>query len=159
VIATASTDEKRALALELGADAAVDPAPEGLADRLVAANGGRRVDVVFEMAGGEVFEQSLQALAPFGRLVAYGNASGEPNEVATGRLMRRSAAVVGFWLMHCVARAEMVREPLADLFARTASGELRPFVGGTYPLSEAPRAHEDMEARRTTGKLLLDPAR
>jgi NADPH2:quinone reductase len=158
VIATASTEEKRALALELGADAAVDGAPEGLADRLVAANLDRRVDVVFEMAGGEVFEQSLHALAPFGRLVAYGNASGEANAVQTGRLMRRSATVVGFWLMHCVGRPEMVFEPLADLFARAARGELRAIVGATYPLAEAARAHTDMQARRTTGKLLLDPA-
>jgi NADPH2:quinone reductase len=158
VIATASTEEKRTLALELGADAAVDPAPEGLADRLVEANLGKRVDVVFEMAGGEVFEQSLQALAPFGRLVAYGNASGEANQVGTGRLMRRSTAVVGFWLVHCMSRPEMVREPLAELFERTARGELRPIVGGTYPLSEAARAHEDLQARRTTGKLLLDPS-
>jgi NADPH:quinone reductase len=159
VIATASTPEKRALARELGADAAVDAAPEGLADRLVEANLGRRVDVVFEMAGGEVFEQSLHALAPFGRVVAYGNASGRANEVGTGRLMRRSIAVVGFWLRHCVSRPEMVREPLADLFARAARGELRPIVGGTYPLSEAARAHEDIQARRTHGKLLLDPSR
>jgi NADPH:quinone reductase len=158
VIATASSEEKRALALALGADAAVDGAPEGLADRLVAANDDRRVDVVFEMAGGEVFEQSLNALAPFGRLVAYGNASGAPNEVQTGRLMRRSAAVVGFWLMHCVRRPEMLAGPLDDLFERAARGELRAIVGETYPLSEAARAHEDMQARRTTGKLLLDPA-
>jgi NADPH:quinone reductase len=158
VIATASTEEKRALALELGADAAVDGAPEGLADRLVAANLDRRVDVVFEMAGGEVFEQSLHALAPFGRLVAYGNASGRPNEVQTGRLMRRSASVVGFWLMHLLGRPETVAEPLADLFARTARGELRAVVGATYPLADAARAHTDMEARRTTGKLLLDPS-
>src|SRR5690349_21938068 len=74
VIATASSEEKRALALELGADAAVDSAPEGLADRLIEANGGQRVDVVLEMAGGEGFEQSLTALAPFGRVIAYGNA-------------------------------------------------------------------------------------
>jgi NADPH:quinone reductase len=158
VIATASTEQKRALARELGADAAVDAAAEGLADRLVEANLGNRVDVVFEMAGGEVFEQSLHALAPFGRLVAYGAASGERNEVATGRLMRRSAAVVGFWLVHCMSRPDMLREPLADLFERAARDELRPIVGGTYPLSEAARAHEDMQARRTTGKLLLDPA-
>jgi NADPH:quinone reductase len=157
VIATASSEEKRALALELGADAAVDAAPEGMAERLIEANGGRRVDVVFEMAGGEVFEQSLTALAPFGRVIAYGNASGEANTVATGRLMRRSAAVVGFWLMHLVGRPEMVAEPLADLFARAARGELRAVVGATYPLAEAARAHTDMQARRTTGKLLLDP--
>jgi len=157
VIATASTEEKRALALDLGADAAVDAAPEGLADRLVEANEGRRVDVVFEMAGGEVFEQSLTALAPFGRVVAYGNASGEANTVATGRLMRRSAAVVGFWLMHLVGRPEMVAGPLGDLFARAARGELRAVVGATYPLADAAQAHTDMQARRTTGKLLLDP--
>src|SRR5215211_452622 len=118
VIATASSEEKRALALELGADAAVDSAPEGLADRLVAANLDRRVDVVFEMAGGEVFEQSLHALAPFGRVVAYGNASGEANTVATGRLMRRSAAVVGFWLVHCMRSPEMTGEALTDLYDR-----------------------------------------
>jgi NADPH2:quinone reductase len=158
VIATASTEEKRALALELGADAAVDAAPEGLADRLVEANLGKRVDVVFEMAGGEVFEQSLHALAPFGRLVAYGNASGQANDVSTGRLMRGSAAVVGFWLVHCMRRPEMVGDALADLFGRAARGELRPIVGATYPLSDAARAHTDMQARRTTGKLLLDPA-
>ena len=157
VVATASSEDKRALALELGADAAVDAAPEGMAERLVEANGGRRVDVVFEMAGGEVFEQSLKALAPFGRVIAYGNASGEANTVATGRLMRRSAAVVGFWLVHCVARPEMVAGPLADLFARAARGELRAIVGATYPLADAARAHSDMQARRTTGKLLLDP--
>jgi NADPH2:quinone reductase len=157
VIATASSEEKRALALDLGADAAVDAAPEGLADRLVEANEGRRVDVVFEMAGGAVFERSLDALAPFGRLVAYGNASGEANAVATARLMRGSAAVVGFWLMHLLGRPEMVSGPLADLFARAARGGLRAVVGGTYPLADAARAHTDMQARRTTGKLLLDP--
>src|SRR5271157_3271066 len=62
VIATASSEEKRALALELGADVAIDPAPEGLTERLVQANGGRPVDVVFEMAGGEVFAASYDAL-------------------------------------------------------------------------------------------------
>src|SRR5215212_8757155 len=157
VIATASTEEKRALALGLGADAAVDVTREDLGRALREANGDRSVDVVLEMAGGRVFDQSLKALARFGRLVAYGAASGERNEVQTGRLMRRSASVVGFWLMHCVGRPEMVAAPLADLFARAARGELRTIVGGTYPLSEAARAHTDMQARRTTGKLLLDP--
>ena len=158
VIATASTEEKRELALELGADAAVDGAPEGLAERLVEANLGRKVDVVFEMAGGQVFEQSMEALAPFGRMVTYGIASGEPNQVDTGTLMRRTQTVVGFWLMRCLGQPSMVDEALADLFGRAARGELRAVVGGTYPLAEAARAQEDLAARRTTGKLLLDPA-
>src|SRR4051812_14864593 len=89
-IATASTEEKRQLCLELGADAAVDPESEDLTAALIEANGGKRVDVVFEMAGGRIFDQSLEALAPFGRMVTYGIASREPNQVATGQLMRRS---------------------------------------------------------------------
>lgn len=157
VIATASTEEKRALALELGADAAVDSDPEGMTERLIEANEGRRVDTVFEMAGGEVFEQSLRALAPFGRLCAYGIASGEQNEVRTGALMRHSTAVVGFWLMHCVGRPDMFRAALEDLFARAARGELRVVIGGTYPLAEAAAAQIALAERRTTGKLLIDP--
>jgi NADPH2:quinone reductase len=148
VIATASTDEKRARALELGADVAIDASPEGMKERLEEANDGAKVDVVFEMAGGEVFDASLAALAPFGRLVTYGIASGQRNEVSSGALMRRSRAVVGFWLMHCIGRPEMVDEALADLFVH---------VGGTYPLADAPDAQVDLAERRTMGKLLLDP--
>ena len=157
VIATASTEDKRALALELGADVAVDASPAGMKERLEEANEGRKVDVVFEMAGGEVFDQSLGALAPFGRIVTYGIASREPNQVSTGSLMRRSRAVVGFWLMHCIGRPEMVDDALADLFERVRRGELRVHVGATYPLSEAARAQVEIAERRTTGKVLLDP--
>jgi NADPH:quinone reductase len=158
VIATASTEEKRKLALELGADVAIDADPDGMKERLEEANGGAKVDVVFEMAGGEVFEQSLAALAPFGRLVTYGIASRRPNEISTGSLMRRSGAVVGFWLMHAVGRPDMIDEALADLFARVQRGELRAHVGGTYPLGEAAQAQVDIAERRTTGKVVLDPS-
>jgi NADPH2:quinone reductase len=159
VIATASTEEKRSLALSLGADAVVDPAEEDLTEALVGANGGNQVDVVLEMSGGRVFSQSAEALAPFGRIVAYGIASREQNTLETGRLMRKSRAVIGFWLMHCLGRREMVEEPLADLFDRAARGELRPQMGETYPMSDVRRAHEDMQGRRTSGKVLLDPSR
>jgi NADPH:quinone reductase len=159
VIATASSEDKRRLALELGAGVAVDVTREDLAEALIEANGGHRVDVVLEMAGGRVFDASLKALAPFGRLVTYGNASREPNTVSSGALMARSQAVVGFWLMHCLREPRaMVAEPLADLFARVAAGELRVVEGPVYPLSEARRAHEDLRARRTVGKLVLDPS-
>src|SRR5437763_5985385 len=146
VIAAASTDEKRALALELGADVAIDAAPEGMKERIQEANGGRKVDVVLEMAGGEVFEQSLAALAPFGRLVTYGIASRQPNQVATGSLMRRSRAVVGFWLMHCIGTPKMVAGALADLFGRVQRGERRVRVGGAYPLSAAGRGRGATDA-------------
>jgi NADPH2:quinone reductase len=157
VIATASSEEKRSLALELGADAAIDPAPEGLTDRLIEANDGRGVDVVFDMAGGEVFEASSRALAPFGRIVVCGIASQQPNEVSTGSLLRHSRAVVGFYLFHCLERPAMFTDALSDLFARAARGELRAIVGHTYPLEQAAQAHIDLRERRTTGKLLLDP--
>jgi NADPH:quinone reductase len=157
VIAVASSQSKRELTLELGADAAVDAAPEGLAERLVEANLGEKVDAVFEMAGGRVFEECMGALAPFGRCVTYGIASEEPNTVSTGSLMRRSHAVVGFWLMDCIGRPAMIDDALADLFARVAAGELRVVVGGTYPLAEAAQAQVDLRERRTTGKVLLDP--
>jgi NADPH2:quinone reductase len=158
VIATASTPAKRELTLGLGADAAVDAEPEGLKERLVEANLGRPVDVVFEMAGGPVFDACFAALAPFGRLVTYGIASGQGNELHTRKLMGRSRAVVGFWLMHCLGRPAMVDEALADLFDRAARGELRAVVGATYPLSQARQAQTDLAERRTTGKVLLDPS-
>jgi NADPH2:quinone reductase len=162
VIATAGSVERRAEALGLGADAVVDPVTEGGADgpltaALIEANDGAPVDVVLDAAGGRVFEQSLAALAPFGRIVAYGNSTREKVAVTNGDLLKSSRAVVGFWLMHLLDRRDMLERPLADLFARAARGELRPRVGGTYPLADAARAHEDLEARRTTGKLTLDP--
>jgi NADPH:quinone reductase len=164
VIATASSEEKRALAIELGADVAIDPAPEGLTERLLEANGGEGVDVVFDMAGGEVFDASYRALARFGRIVVCGIASQQPNEVRTGSLLRHSRAAIGFYLFHClpvpggVERPGMFGDALADLFARVGRGELRAIVGRTYPLGEAAQAHIDLRGRGTTGKLLLDPA-
>lgn len=157
VIASASSEDKRDLAAELGADVAIDGSPEELKERLIDANDGRPVDVIFDMAGGEVFEQSIEALAPFGRIVVYGIATEEPNQVSTGRLMKKSRAVIGFWLMHYLGRPEMIDEALADLFARAAREELRVVVGGTYPLAEAAQAQIDLGERRTKGKLLLDP--
>ncbi len=160
VIATASSQEKRELALRLGADAAIDPAPEGLTERLLETNGGRPVDVVFEMAGGEVFDASYRALAPFGRLVVCGIASQQPNQVRSGSLLRYSRAVVGFYIFHCLERPGMFEQALADLFDRVVPNSARPrlevVVGHTYPLEQAPQAHIDLRERRTTGKLLLD---
>jgi NADPH2:quinone reductase len=159
VIATASSQEKRDLTLELGADAAVDPDSDDLTAAIIDANGGARVDAVFEMAGGDIFRGALRAMAPFGRMVAYGIAGKEQNEVPTGLLMRKSWSVVGFWLMHCLRDPDrMIREPLADLYERAARGEVRAVPGGTYGLSDVRQAHEDMRARKTRGKLLLDPA-
>jgi NADPH2:quinone reductase len=159
VLATASSEDKRALCLELGADVALDGDADGLRERILAATDGRGVDVVLEMAGGPVFDAALRALADMGRLVVYGISSREQNEVRTGRLLKRSQSVIGFWLFHYLERREHLAGPLAELFDLAARGEVRAVVGDTYGLSEARRAQEDLAARRTRGKLLLDPSR
>ena len=158
VIATASSEDKRELALKLGADAAVDVTRDDLADGLREANEGKPVDAVLEMTGGETFEACLRTLAPFGRHVVFGIASRERNQVDTGHLLRHSRSVIGFWLMHLIPHRDEVAAMIADLLGAVAAGELEVIVGDVYPLSEARRAHEDIAARRTSGKLLLDPS-
>jgi NADPH2:quinone reductase len=158
VIGVASSEEKRELARRLGADAVVDAGAEDLTAALRAANEGRRVDVVLEMVGGATFAASLEALAPFGRQVHFGQAGREaPPKVDPGRLMAHSTGVLGFWLVHLLRRPELLTEAMRDMFAAVQAGELEPVLGGSYPLAEARRAHEDIRSRRTTGKLVLTP--
>jgi len=160
IIATASTKEKRDLALELGADTAVDADPEELKDRLIEANGGRKVDIVLEMVGGPTFDESFDALARFGRLVTFGSASRErAKPVDPARLMKGSKTIAGFWLADCFKTPALLADPLKELFDLAVAGKLRPVVGGDYALSQIATAHEDMRARRTVGKLTLDPTR
>jgi len=160
VIATASSEQKRALTLELGADVAVDSRVDDLTGALREANGGRGVDVVLEMTGGPVFDQSLAALAPLGRLAVFGMAGRvPPTPVDPGRLMGRSTAVIGFWLIHVAQRPELLAAAVTDLLQLIAAGELRPVVGATYPLAGAADAHRALLDRSSTGKLVLDPQR
>jgi NADPH2:quinone reductase len=158
VIGVASSEEKRELATRLGADAVVDPAAGDLTAALREANGGARVDVVLEMVGGRTFEQSLDALAPFGRLVHFGQAGREgAPAVDPGRLMGASRGVIGFWLVHMMRRPELMSEAMEGMFEMVIAGELEAIVGGEYPLAEARRAHEDIRSRGTVGKLVLTP--
>jgi NADPH2:quinone reductase len=157
VIALASSEEKRELAMRLGADAAVDSRSAELRDAIVEANDGRPVDVVLEMAGGAAFDACFHALAPFGRLVTFGIASREQNELRTGQLMQSSRAVIGFWLMHLFTRPDELRAGIAELLEAVATNDLEVVIGGVYPLSDARRAHEELAGRQTQGKLLLDP--
>jgi NADPH2:quinone reductase len=158
IIGVASSAEKRALAADLGADATIDGGAADLTAALLDANGGAPVDIVLEMTGGPTFDASLAALAPFGRVVTYGMAGRVPaRPIETGDLLRHSRAVIGFWLTHCIGRPGMIREPLTSMFQMIAEHSLAPVIGGTYPLADARRAHEDLLARRTTGKLALDP--
>jgi NADPH2:quinone reductase len=158
VIATASSAEKRALAIELGADAAIDSTTDELAAALTEANGGRPVDIVLEMTGGRVFDQSLRALAPLGRLAVFGMAGRvPPHDVQPGMLMARSTAVIGFWLVHIVQRPAMLAAAVNDLLGMLDRGELRAVIGESYSLDTAADAHRALLDRSSTGKLILVP--
>jgi len=158
IIAMASTDEKRALTLELGADVAIDSRSEDLGAEVIAANEGRQVDVVLEMAGGQAFDDLLRSLAPFGRLVVFGIASRQGNEIRSGHLMKNSRAVIGFWVNHLLARPDLARPGLERVLGAAAEGRLNTILGGTHALEKAQTVHRDMAARRTVGKILLDPS-
>ncbi|MEO6886429.1 MAG: NADPH:quinone oxidoreductase family protein [Jatrophihabitantaceae bacterium] len=159
IITTASSVSKRQLALDIGADVAVDSNIEDLTGALRAANGGKGVDVVLEMTGGTVFDQSLAALAPLGRLAVFGMASRTlPTPVVPATLMARSTAVIGFWLMHIVQRPALLAAAVTDLLTCIADGSIIPVIGATYPLERAGDAHRALLDRSSVGKLVLDPS-
>jgi NADPH2:quinone reductase len=158
VIALASSEEKHELCRRLGADATADSRADDLKEAILEANGGDRVDVVLHMSGAG-FEAELGALGSLGRIVVFGNAARHPNKVATNYLLQTSKSVMGFWLVPLIAqRRELLGSMIAELLGAVAAGELEVVIGGVYPLSEAARAHTEMQERRTTGKLLLDPS-
>jgi NADPH2:quinone reductase len=159
VIALASSEEKRELVKGLGADVCIDSRAEDLGAAIREANDGDRVDAVLHMSGGDAFDAELGVLAPLGRMVVFGIASREQREVSTAALLRGSKSVIGFWLLHLLARRDLVAPMIGELLGAVAAGEIEITVGDVYPLSEAARAHEDLIARRTTGKLLLDPSK
>jgi len=157
VVGGASSEDKRELVLRLGADAAFDSRADDMRAAIEGAAGGK-VDVVLDMVGGAATDASIACLAPFGRLVHFGQASREqPSQVDPGALMGRSRGVVGFWLAHCMADpARLLAPQMAELLQLVAGGELEVVVHPAYPLSGARRAHEDMRARSTSGKVVLD---
>ena len=160
VIAVTSSAEKNALVKTLGADETVDAKSDDLAGAMLAANGGKKVNIVLEMVGGKTFDSSLEVLAPFGRLVTFGMASRTaPTAIHPGVLMGGTKTVAGFWLSHCFGKKELMGDVLSELFALIVAKKLHPVIGATYGLSEAQKAHEAMLARQTTGKVTLDPAR
>ena len=158
VIAVTSSEEKSALALSLGADAVVDANSENLSDALKAANGGKRVDIILEMVGGNTFDESVKALAHFGRLITFGMASRTaPTPIHPGALMHGSKTIAGFWLNNCFGKPHLFNVVLEELFALILQGDLKPVIGGVYPLDQAGDAHRAMLARGTVGKIVLKP--
>jgi NADPH2:quinone reductase len=159
VIAVTSSGSKNELAKSLGADEVVDANAADLKAAIRQANGGRGVDLILEMVGGTTFDQSLESLTNFGKIVTFGMASRTaPQPVHPGALMHGSKTIAGFWLANCFGSKEMMNDVIAELFALIADGKLKPVIGATYPLSQAADAHKAMLARQTTGKIALNPA-
>jgi len=159
VIAVTSSESKQALATSLGADAVVEADLENLGDAIKAANGGKPVNLILEMVGGKTFDESLNILAPFGRLITYGMASRvAPTMIQPASLMGGSKTITGFWLAHCFGSKELMNDVIEELFALVKNGKLKPVIGATYGLSQATKAHQAMRARETTGKITLNPA-
>jgi NADPH2:quinone reductase len=142
--------------VELGADVAVSDEADDYPARIRAANDGLGADVILDANGGALQEIAAKALAPLGRLVSYGNASGEPRPLFNpDDLAENNAALIGFWIRPLLDLPGYLEEPLGRMFAMVGDQTLRPLVSSEYALDNARQAHQDMKDRRTTGKVWL----
>jgi NADPH2:quinone reductase len=154
VIGTVSSDEKAALAKSHGCDHPIGY--ENFAERVGALTGGEGVPVVYDSVGKATFEQSLRCLRRRGILASFGEASGEPDPIPPRRLgLLGSLYVTHPSLPDYTATRAALLETAHDLFGMVESGTVRIAISRTYPLAEAPRAHADLEARVTTGSIVL----
>ena len=156
VIGTVSSDEKAEVALAHGCDHAVVYTREDFAERVRAITGGEGVPVVYDSVGKATFEGSLRSLRRRGVMARFGEASGDPDPMPP----RRLGALGSIYLTHpsvsnyTVTRAELLTAA-DDLFRMVASGKIRIAISKAYPLQDAPRAHADLESRRTTGSIVM----
>jgi NADPH2:quinone reductase len=155
VIATTSGGDKEAAARSAGADDVIGY--DGFADRVRELTGGEGAAVVYDGIGSTTFEQSLAALRRRGTLVLYGSASGDPEPYEPARLRYGSLYLTRPQLHDYTATREELLERAGDVLRRVADSSLQVHVGATYVLADAARAQDDLRARRTTGKLLLQP--
>jgi NADPH2:quinone reductase len=155
VIVTASTSDKRAKAIELGADTAVTYEEFDVAAREF--TGGRGPDICLESIGGDVFNRSLAILPALGRLVVYGAAGKQPQPIDTLKLVFRSQAVMGFHLNAIFERRDLLASSLTTLLSWIGEGKLKIQIGHTFPLAEVRQAHELMSSRQSYGKTILVP--
>lgn len=155
VVGTASNCNKLDLIRRLGADAAINYTEDNWVEQVKDATKGQGSDVILEMVGGEIAEQSLKCLAPFGRMVIYGAASGKIAQFSGIQLMYKNQAIIGYWLTSQLQRADRIALAAMELMQFLASGELQIIVGQTFPLAEAAQAHRAIAERRTMGKVVL----
>ncbi|SEH90880.1 NADPH2:quinone reductase [Halobacillus karajensis] len=157
VIATASTEEKLKFATELGADKAINYTNQHWRDEVLAATDGEGTDLALEMAGGDIFQETVKCMRSFGRIVVYGVASGKPAQMYPSGLMNRNLSVIGFFLPQMMKKPVLFEKSLRDLLKLVDTGDLKLTIGGVFDLEEASHVHEVLQARKTKGKLVLKP--
>lgn len=155
VVATASTAAKRETATALGADASIDYTSEDWWREALTATGDRGADVILDSVGGDVSEQSLRCLAPFGRLVVFGVSSGRLASFAGSQLMHKNQSVIGYWLTSRMAHDPAGAQIVPQLLRLAADGKIIGEIRHAFPLEEAERAHRAISGRQTTGKVVL----
>lgn len=155
VLGTASSAEKLELIRRLGADAAFDYTTETWVEQVKQATGGKGADIILEMVGGEISQQSLRCLAAYGRMVIYGAASGQAAQFTGVQLMYKNQAIIGYWLSAQMGRPDRIAQAARALMQYLAAGQLEIVVGQTFPLAEAAAAHRAIAERGTTGKVVL----
>jgi len=157
VLATTSTEDKAELARAAGADDVV-VGYEGFAERVRELSGGEGAAVVYDGVGKTTFAAGLTALRPTGRMIVYGASSGQPEPLPVQQLASHGSLYVQRPTLGTYTRTpELLRELAGGVLDLVATGRLDVRIGGRYPLADARQAHEDLEGRRTTGKLLLVP--
>jgi NADPH2:quinone reductase len=155
---TASTAEKLDLATDLGLDHPINYTETDFAEEVDDLTDGEGVDLVLDGIGGETTEESLDCLTHFGRMVSYGAASGEPGRPDTASLLFSNQRVIGYHLGQAMYRAPgKVMGAVPPLTEMLASGTLEVQVGKTFALEDAVEAHEYIENRESSGKVLLVP--
>ena len=155
VIGTTSSDEKAELARAAGAEHVIGY--DGFAEQVRELTGGDGASVVYDGIGAATFAESLQALRPRGMVALYGAASGPPPPFNLGELATGSFYVTRPSLGHYTRTREELLERASDVFGWILAGRLEIRIGATYPLEQARQAQEDLQGRRTTGKLILLP--
>jgi NADPH2:quinone reductase len=156
VIGTVSTEEKAKLAREAGADDVILYTQTDFEAETRRLTGGRGVDVVYDSVGRTTFEKGLNILRPRGYMVLFGGSSGPVPPFDLIQLSQKgSLYVTRPTLTHYVATREDLEMRAGAVFSMIAAGKLKLRIAHTYPLKDAAQAHRDLEARRTTGKLLL----
>src|SRR5205807_8251731 len=155
VVGTASNRDKLALVRRLGADAAINYTEADWVEQVKQATGGKGTDIILEMVGGSIAEQSLQCLAPFGRMVIFGAASGHIAQFTGIQLMDKNQAILGSWLTSPLQRTDRIAAAAVEVMQYLVSGKLEIVVGQTFPLANAEQAHRAIAERSTMGKVVL----